>query len=292
MSMRSRSLMKLAVRAWIGLCGLYFLWEAATYRGLFSRLTEWQIGHFGTYAPLLTFLFLFLLGILPAWVVARVLRKRDPEPEAAPPLEVQIRHARSLRAIYYGFSAIAFAVVLGFLAYTLFALPGPDGRVQTIAASDAGTISIAEGPARLVGGEIGTIVFFGQDWLIADDRMAFAPYRPAGSGVAVLFVQLEAINKEKLATFGQRPSWSGILVEGGLPGAVRSLFNGIGVGVGNPYYTLYRDEYSLKIRYWLQTIQWLILAGFLAAFTALQSRRIKRLEASKGELAAEPGTSA
>ncbi|MBN8842302.1 MAG: hypothetical protein J0H88_03560 [Sphingomonadales bacterium] len=281
MSTRSKSLTKLAVRAWIALCGLYFLWEAATYRGFFGRLAEWQIAHFGAYAPLLTFLFLFLLAIFPAWLILRILRRRDPEPDVEPPLDVQIKRARTLRAIVYGFAAVSFCVVLGFAAYTLFALPGPDGRQQTIAASDAGSVPIVEGPARLVGGEIGTVVFFGQDWFIGDDRMAFAPYRPASGGAATFFVQLDATNKDKLAGLTQRPAWSGLLVEGGLPGTARVLFNAIGVGIRDPYYTLYRDEYSLKMRYWLQTIQWLILTAFLLGFTALQSRRIKRLEETK-----------
>lgn len=277
MSKRSKLLTKLAVRAWIGLCGLYFLWEALNYRGFFGRLAEWQIGHFGAYAPLLTFLFLFLLFVFPAWLIVRILRKRDPEPEVEPPLEVQLKRAKALRAICFGFTVVNSAVLLGFAMFTLFGLPSAEGRPQTIAASDAGSITISEGPARLVGGEIGTVIFFGQDWFLADDRMAFAPYRPAGSGAATLFVQLNVNKSGKLVSFSQRPAWSGILVKGGLPGTVRSLFNGIGVGINDTYYTLYRDEYSMKIRYWLQTVQWLILTAFLAAFTSLQSRRVKRL---------------
>ncbi|GAA0861788.1 hypothetical protein GCM10009115_05810 [Sphingopyxis soli] len=278
MSTRSTPLRKLAIRAWIALCGLYFLWEGATYRGFFARLAEWQIGHFGAYAPLLTFLFLFLLAVFPAWLILRILRKRDPEPEVEPTLEVQIKRAKTLRAIFYSFAVVAFGVILGFIAYILFALPGTDGRPQTIAASDAGSVAIVEGPARLVGGELGTIVFFGQDWYIADDRMAFSPYRPAGSGAATFFVQLEAKSRKRLAETTQRPSWSGILVEGGLPGPIRVLFNALGVGISDPYYTLYRDEYSLKVRYWLQVIQWTILSIFLLLFGVLQSRRVKRLE--------------
>ena len=282
MTPRTLSLLKLACRGWMLLCGLYFIWEAATYRGLFGRLAELQIHYFGAYAPLLTFLFLFFLFALPAWILLRILRKREKKEESPEEtVESQIKRARNLRRIIYSFAIATSIVVVGFILYTLFVLPGPRGEMRTIAASDAGTIAISEGPARLVGGELGTIVYFGQDWFLDDDRMAFAPYRVAGGkdgARALLFVQLDASNKDRLARVTQRPSWSGILVEGGLPGTARALFNGIGVGIGEPYYTLYRDEYSLKIRFWLQAIQWTILSLFLLIFGRLQTRRIKKLE--------------
>lgn len=281
MSAKSSPVRKLAARGWIGLCGLYFLWEATNYRGLFGRLAELQIRYFGSYAPLLTFLFLFSLAALPAWLILRILRKREDDestPEQA--LELEIKRTKNLRAILYGFAAATTCVVAGFAVFTLFMLPGSQGKLQTIAASDFGTVSVAEGPARLVGGEIGTIVFFGQDWFLGDDRMAFAPYRASGKDgqLARIFVQLDATSKNRLAGLTQRPAWSGVLVEGGLPGTARVLFNSIGVGISKPYYTLYRDEYSLKIRYWLQTIQWAILSVFLLIFARMQTRRIKKLE--------------
>ena len=132
----------------------------------------------------------------------------------------------------------------------------------------------------MVGGEIGNIILFGQDWYLGDNRMAFAPYRASGKNgsVARLFIQLDASNKTRLAQMGQRPAWSGILVEGGLPGTARALFNSTGVGISKPYYTLYRDEFSLKIRYWTQSIQWALLAAFLLIFGRLQTRRIEKLE--------------
>lgn len=280
-SRKPSSLPKLAARGWIGLFGLYFLWEAANYLGFFGRLAELQIHYFGAYAPLLTFLLLFGLAALPAWLILRILRRRETaEQNLEQALSTQISRAKKLRAILYGFAAAAAVVVVGLVAFILFMLPGPQGRSQTIAASDVGTIAINEGPARLVGGEIGTIIFFGQDWFVGDDRMAFAPYRPAGKDgrLTRVFVQIEATSKKQLAGTTQRPAWSGILVEGGLPGTARVLFNSIGTGISDPYYTLYRDEYSLKIRYWLQSIQWTILAAFLLIFGRMQARRAEKLE--------------
>ncbi len=285
----SSSLLKLAARGWIAICGLYFLWEATQYRGFFGRLAELQIKYFGSYAPLLTFLFLFCLTALPAWLVLRILRKREREAQQAEPaVTVQIRRAKRLRTILYGFAGVTAIVAMTFVIFALFMLPGSRGNAQTIAASDVGTVAIGEGPTRLVGGEIGTIVLFGQDWFLGDNRMAFAPYRAAGKdgALARLFVQLDASNRTRLAQMGQRPAWSGILVEGGLPGTARVLFNSIGVGISKPYYTLYRDEFSLKIRYWTQSIQWALLTAFLLIFGRLQTRRIEKLEKNRPPISA------
>lgn len=280
-SSKRSPLLRLAAQVWLGLAGLYFLWEAMNYRGFFGRFAELQIHYFGAYAPLLTFLFLFGLAAFPAWLILRFLRRREQEEQSlSETLTLQIKRGKRLRTILYSFAAATSFVVAGFILFVLLMLPSPQGNVQTIAASDVGTIAVKEGPARLVGGEIGTMVFFGQDWFIGDDRMAFAPYRAAGKDgrLARVFVQLEAKNKTQLTTITQRPAWSGLLVEGGLPGTARVLFNSLGVGISDPYYTLYRDEYSLKIRYWLQAIQWTILAAFLLIFGRMQTRRIKKLE--------------
>jgi membrane protein implicated in regulation of membrane protease activity len=288
-SSKRSPLLRLAAQAWLAIAGLHFLWEAMNYRGFFGRLAELQIHYFGAYAPLLTFLFLFGLAALPAWLLLRILRRREQQEQSpSEMLSLQIKRGKRLRTILYSFAAATTVVVAAFIVFVLFMLPSPQGNVQTIAASDVGTIAVKEGPARMVGGEIGTIVFFGQDWFIGDDRMAFAPYRAAGKDgrLARVFVQLEAKSKTQLASITQRPAWSGILVEGGLPGTARVLFNSLGVGISDPYYTLYRDEYSLKIRYWLQAIQWTILAVFLLIFARMQTRRVKKLEEERGELVA------
>jgi hypothetical protein len=173
-----------------------------------------------------------------------------------------------------------FAIAAGFVIYAVWMLPSQSGPLQTISSAEFGTLPVKEGPARVVGGDLGTVIYFGQDWFIGDDRMAFSPYRaPAqGNGPAHIFIQLKATSKTDLERIIQRLSWSGILVEGGLPGPVRVLFNNIGVGMAKPHYTLYQSEYTLKIRYWLQAIQWALLAFFISLLVALQSRTIRKLE--------------
>jgi hypothetical protein len=280
-SSSSHRLLKRLVSGWAALCAAYFMWEALGYRGLFGRLAELQIAKFGAYAPLLTYLVLVGIAVVPALLILWFFtRKASTEAGSDNDLELQIGQAKRIRAVLAVVGATVLTVGLGFAVFAWWFLPGESGKQQTIAISDVGTVEITEGPARLVGGELGTIVYFGQDWFIGEERMAFAPYRPAGGGdgLARVFVELDAQSPGKLKALDQRPAWSGIIVEGALPGTARALFSYIGVGVATPHYTLYRTEYDLKIRYWLQAIQWTMLAVFIGLLVMLQSRRIRRLE--------------
>lgn len=277
----SHRTLKRLVSVWTALCAAYFMWEALGYRGLFGRLAELQIAKFGSYAPLLTYLVLVGVAVVPALFVLWFLtRKTSDDAEPDNNLTDQIGQAKRIRAVLTVVGATVLTVALGFAVFAAWFLPGQAGALQTIAISDVETGEITEGPARLVGGELGTIVYFGQDWFIGEERMAFAPYRLAGggNGLARVFVELDAQSPEKLKELGQRPAWSGIIVEGALPGTARALFNQIGVGVEAQHYTLYRTEYDLKIRYWLQAIQWAMLAVFIGLLVMLQSRKIRRLE--------------
>lgn len=280
-SVNGNNRIKLGASVWAALAAGYFLWEALNYRGLYGRLAELQIGRFGAYAPLLTFLLLFGLAVLPALLVVWISRPSEKGLAGQPAIVgLRIAQVRRLRLFIGTLGAICAFVSLAFLAYMLFALPDDHSKLHTVSISDIGAISVIEGPTRLVGGELGTIVYFGHDWYIGDERMAFAPYRSVASanGLARVFVELDARDRKALATIQQRPVLSGILVEGGLPGTARALFNSIGVTVSEPHFTLYRDDYSLKIGYWLQAIQWMILAGFLGFLVLLLTWRIKRLQ--------------
>lgn len=285
--MKSQSLARLvslAVQAWTLICGLYFLWEALSYRGLFGRLAEFQIARFGSYVPLLTYLALFILAVVPAWIVVWFFaRRQEKDLDLGDLIELRVTQARKLRLLLVALATASFSVAAGFVAYTLWFLPGQSGELRTIAASEFGAVPVQEGPTRIVGGELGTVIFFGQDWSIGDDRMAFSPYRPVAdsAGPARVFVQLETTGKNDRASIVQRPAWSGIIVEGGLPGTVRVLFNYIGVGISEPYYTLYQNEYALKVRFWLQAIQWAFLTLFLSMLILFQRKTIRNLERQK-----------
>lgn len=275
------SLVNLAAWVWTLLCGLYFLWEALTYSGLFGWLAEFQIARFGPYVPLLTYLLLLTLFVIPVWLIAWLIaRRRDKELDVPELLSLRLVQARRLRLFLVACTIAVFLVALGFALNALWFLPSQNGELRTIAASEVGDVTVQEGPARLVGGELGTVIFFGQDWLIGSERMAFSPYREVGDsdGMSRVFVQLEATAKNGREEIVQAPSWTGIIVEGGLPGTVRVLFNSIGVEIADQYYTLYKNEYALKVRQWLQAVQWTILGIFLAFVAFVQTRTIKKLE--------------
>lgn len=277
-------LISLAVQAWTLICGLYFLWEALAYRGLFGRLAEFQIARFGSYVPLLTYLALFVLAVVPAWLIVWFLaRRHEEELDLGELIELRLTQARKLRLLLVALATASFSVAVGFAVYALWFLPGQNGELRTIAASEFGSVPVQEGPTRIVGGELGTVIFFGQDWFIGDDRMAFSPYRPVADsdGLSRVFVQLETTGKKDREAIVQRPAWSGIIVEGGLPGTVRVLFNYIGVGISDPYYTLYQNEYALKVRFWLQSVQWTFLTLFLILLVLLQRKTIRNLERQK-----------
>lgn len=290
--MKSQSfprLVSLAVQVWTLICGLYFLWEALAYRGLFGRLAEFQIARFGSYVPLLTYLALFMLAVVPAWIIVWfIARRHEKDLDLGDLIELRVKQARKLRLLLVALATASFSVAVGFAVYALWFLPGQNGELRTIAASEFGAVPVQEGPTRIVGGELGTVIFFGQDWSIGDDRMAFSPYRPVAdsTGPARVFVQLETTGKKDRESIVQRPAWSGIIVEGGLPGTVRVLFNYIGVGISDPYYTLYQNEYALKVRFWLQAIQWAFLTLFLSLLILLQGKTIRNLERQKVAAAA------
>lgn len=280
-SVKNHARAKGLVALWTALSGAYFLWEALNYRGVFARLAELQINKFGAYAPFVTYLLLVGCAVLPLLVLAWLLRPTEEHSaEMLGPVAAKLAEAKRLRAVVVTLGGIAGTIAAAFLVFSMFFLPVQAGKLRTLAVSEIGSVPVIEGPTRLVGGDIGTIVYFGHDWFVSDERMAFAPYRPAagGDGVTRVFVELDATDRTALAAVTQRPAWSGILVEGGLPGTARSLFNSLGVGISQPYYTLYRSEYALRVGYWLQAVQWLMLGLFLGLIALVQTRHIKQLE--------------
>lgn len=275
------SMFRVLCRAWVIVCLGYFTWEALAYRGVFKKLAELQIGYIGGYAPLLTYFFLAGLTAIPAWLLLKRARRR--ELVAAGVCEgdaYRLEQIRGLYTVLRGFALVTSVAAIAFVLYATFALPDSAGQVQSIAASEANAVSITEGPARLVGGEVGDVALFGQSWLVGGDRMAFAPYRAPSDrpGAASLFVQLPTPDNGGRPKFRQQTSWSGIIVKGGLPGTVRTLFGSAGTNIAEPHYTLYASEYDLRIWYWLQSIQWALVTLFLLGCTWLLSRQAKRLE--------------
>jgi hypothetical protein len=286
-SLSTITLLVAASQMWILLCGAYFLWEADSYRGIYAWLTEKQIARFGGYVPLFTYLFLFFLGSIPALILRWLARRlRQQHNGSINPVAIALRRAGHIRQLLFGAAGITGLFVIGTLTYALFLIPASAGPAQTITATDVEPADVAKGPARLVGGELGRVATFGQYWFIGERRVAYAPYRAlALEGNATrLFVQLQSTNSEQPGEIVQRPSWSGYLVEGGMPGTMRALFAQLGAPAGDPYFTLYPDRRTFQSLYWVQAVQLALLTLFFLALGYLQSRRVRRLK----EEAAQP----
>jgi hypothetical protein len=61
----------IALWVWVLVVVLYFAWEAATYRGLFAMLAEWQFDRLGQDLPTLNFCMLTMTLALPALAILR-----------------------------------------------------------------------------------------------------------------------------------------------------------------------------------------------------------------------------
>jgi hypothetical protein len=274
-------LWKYAARIWIMLVAAYFLWEAASYRRFYAWLAELQIAWFGGYVPLLTYMLLLFLGWLPIWVIRAILRARSKKEAAGlSAFDQAVARAKRLRALILGGALATFAAFLATLGLAYLLVPADDGPVQILAASEFETATIAEGPTRIIGGELGTIVTFGQNWWLNQNRAVYAPYHPPASEakLTTVFVRLSVGRDDDLTKLQTRPAWRGILVENGVPGTVRAVYRSVGVQAADRYFTLYPDVQSIRATYWVQAAQLALLFLLLLLVGWWQSRRVKRLE--------------
>lgn len=280
MTANKKSLGRQLARVWIALVGAYFLWEAANYRRFYAWLAEWQIANFGGYVPLLNFIALLFIGWLPIWVIRKIVRARNKnEQSAQAKYDRLLVDANRLRVFLLGGAIAALGGLLATLALAFILVPRADGPVQSLAASEFGTTTIAEGPTRVVGGELGTIISFGQDWQFSENRNIYAPYRSTSMDKEpnIVFIKLSVGKSENLTRLRSRPAWSGILVRGGMPGTIRSLFGSVGVKIANPHFTLYPDLASIRSTYWVQAGQLALLVLLLLFLGWRQSKRVAKL---------------
>lgn len=275
-------------RIWILLVGAYFLWEASNYRGLYGWLAETQIAYFGGYVPLLNYAFLVFLGWVPIWIFRRISKSREKdEPSPYDLFGRAIADANRVRLFALGAALAAFGGFAMTLIFALALVPSDQGPVQSIAASELDTATIRVGPTRLVGGELGPAVSFGQNWLFDDKRTVYAPYQVSGSEqkARVVFIRLTVSNEEEGRLIRDRPAWTGVLVEEGVPGTVQSFYRSLGVATATPYFTLYPDINAVRATYWVQAGQLALLFVLLLLVGYWQTRRLKRLRDDRDQIA-------
>lgn len=288
---------------------LVLLPQSIFYRGLVSRLAEWQFHLFGNYFPILTMvipiLLLTLLLLLILWLVFRIRRKKE---EDQPELTLSEQAKRALgktkRAMlsFFVLSGLSILAVLVTLLL-VFSLPNDSGKAQNI---DVGSLPFSEpkeGAAKLNGAldwqKLATIK---RDLVLAKQRTYFIPIvsRLADRKSTRYFVQVfrpefvlprnrlpgRAPERDHLLEQGRiiptkdgpSGSVSGVLRQDGLPDEIVLLYQKAGVEVHPDHYVLYRDTSDLSWPYWGAFWQFLILAIGALLIGLFQRRQLKRLQ--------------
>lgn len=269
---------------WVLVVTLYFLWEAATYSGLYAWLSEVQFDRFGQYLPILTFALLVLLFASPAaWLLRRSPRGAARGSIAGKPAEsaraAAIASSVNFRRILLGFAGGLGAAAIICLLWTL-ALPGMAQPTRLIAVEQPAPRPLTQGPA-FVRGEIlySRTSAFTQNLFSRYRSVRFAPMVPLGSeeGAIRFFVELPpTVPGAQLPTDAvtTRP---GILMRDSLPGSIVRLYRYAGYKVERPYYVLYSSTLTMRWPYYVAAGQ-LAAAALLTLIAALiQHRHVRAL---------------
>ncbi|MEP3224709.1 MAG: hypothetical protein ABJO01_01950 [Parasphingorhabdus sp.] len=293
---------------------LVLLPQSFFYRGLVSRLAEWQFHLFGNYFPILTMalpiLLLTLLLVLILWIVFRVRKKKEADqPELSLPDQVKRTLGKTRRAMLSFFILSGLAVVAMLVTLILvFMLPNDSGKMQTINVGSLPFAEPKEGNARLNGTldwqKLATIK---KDLVLARQRTYFIPIvsRIADRKSTRYFVQVfrpefvlprnqlpgRVPEREHLLEQGRivptkdgpGGSVNGVLRQDGLPDEIVLLYQKAGVDVHPDHYVLYRDASDLSWPYWGAFWQFFILAIGTLLIGLYQRRQFKRLKKGSEE---------
>lgn len=269
---------------WPSLAILYFLWEFASYYGLFGWAAEWQLTHFGQYKPTLTFLLLALVFALPVLLLFLANRRssREQVERPIPPVAVARRYIR----ISYLCSAVLAAAAFISLVLMLV-LPRASAQPHKLVIGSAVAEAPPEGQATLSGQrKEGRVAIYTQNLLIAKYEVRFAPvFEPRRRGAAIrYFVELGADEKawpgSGVTTASPR---AGILVRDGLPGTIRRLYEILGYPISRPYYVLFASVHTMRLPYYVAGGEFAIAALAFLGLALFQRRRLKRISVANDE---------
>lgn len=287
---------------------LVLLPQSIFYRGLVSRLAEWQFTWFGNYFPILTVILpvilLTIILLLIFWLFFRFRNKNQEEPAMV--LEQQIKQAinktRLTMISFFVLSALSIIAVIVTLLLMLM-LPNEKGDIQNINVGSIPFTEPKEGPAELNGTldwqKLATIK---RNLLVASQRTYFIPIvsQIADRKSTRYFVQVfrpefvlprnvmpgrmperEHLLEQGLITptrDGPSGSVTGVLRQDGLPDEIVLLYEKAGVEVHPDHYVLYRNPDDLRWPYWGAAWQFLLFglgALLIGLFQRRQYRRLK-----------------
>lgn len=274
---------------WVLAVVLYFSWEAASYRGIYAYLAEWQFDHIGQDLPTFTF---GVLTILFAWPALRLFRRRRRRRRSLSrnataaqraahaaqaerrDYEAAIDASRDYMHFLFGFAAaLALAATIA-VVWTLF-LPQYSAKGPEISITDTNP---PEGPVRLSGTvDYGRIASFGRGILLFQRSELYAPVIPAGMKDMPVryFVEFSPEERAEIRDGSSLQRRSGILVRSDLPGALVRLYRYLGYDIGTPYYVLYASPMTIRWPYYMIAVQFLIGAVVFLITGIFQHRHMK-----------------
>lgn len=287
--------------AWVLLVVLYFAWEAATYRGFFAILAEWQFDRLGQDLPTLNFC---LLTMALAWPALAILRRRRLSKEED---RVAVAHAHAhhhdldederadeqwereaqlalFSAQDYMHFLFGFAAALGIAALVavLWTFTLPTGREppKSFTPSALNAPEPQEGAARIEGAvRYGRIASFNRGILFFNRTALFAPILPpnGGDGRVRYFVEFLPVERPDIAAGSTISHRTGILVHSDLPGALVRLYRYLGYHPVEHYHVLYASAATIRWPYYIIAAQFLLGALLFAATGLGQMRHVRQL---------------
>jgi hypothetical protein len=273
--------------AWIGLVTVYFLIEAATYSGLYRWLAELQLWWWWWYFPMVSLLLLIGLFALPALLILLVLRQRRRETMSDAMLaQSSLRFAKRLMKGLFVLSGVLAVVAAGLLAFAWIGLPSADGYPRIHGVGEAEREMPTEGPTQLIGVAPGRVGVYGTYWVAGYRHIGFAPASSSeGLRGVRYFIEVPPGKDGRYPRFTSATSWTGILVEGGLPGAMQRLFRANGYVIPQRYYTLYQSEASMRVVWLVRTAQFAAVALLVLGFAFWQRRNVKNMRKVMADIA-------
>ncbi len=288
---------------WVLVVVLYFSWEAASYRGLFAVMAEWQFDRLGQDLPTFNFC---LLTMVFGWPALLILRRRrvkemDARDAAANPAlegadEAYLAQAQELRRskregalallaardymhFLFGFtSALWFAALIALL-WTL-ALPSSMDNPRVYTPDSLQQPAIHEGAAAFRGTlRYGRISSFSRGILFARRTALYAPlFPPKGANPDIrYFVEFLPAERPDIHSGSVITHREGVLVRSDLPGALIRLYRYLGYHPAPRYYVLYVNLQTMRWPYYVIAMQFLMGGAAFLASGLWQRRHISKL---------------
>jgi hypothetical protein len=270
--------------AWIIIAAIFVAWETWTYSGLYAKISEWEFASIHKSWPAATFGILLLLLALPGVLALFAIqpKKDEEEREHSPSQERQCLIDKAIRwHLWWTRGAIVCAGLAVICIFATLFLPTKGSQLTQIIVGQEGQQRVANGGTTITGRVIfAQTATLGQDLILTDRIVRFAPMQPAESGIGPIRYVVQLMPDEGVAAGRATDpvmSVSGILVRGALPGPVRTLYRNSGMALADDVHVLYRYPGTMRRPFYLAAAQCGTIALVLLLLSYLQMRHIKTM---------------